>query len=97
MVLSSRKPKALPDPVGQHDWVRAVLYRTYASDIDNRVVMLTDATRLSLGEPFCMQCGGPYPPTGPCRNGDDTTEEVQVPSSFERIETKAQPRMRGLT
>jgi hypothetical protein len=85
--VKSSRLVSLPDLVEQHEWARAVLYRTHAVDIDNKVVILTDMTRLSLGEPFCTGCGTTYPPAGPCRPSEEDIE-VMPPMAFEPIEYK---------
>jgi hypothetical protein len=102
--LTKAKPFVMPpEPVGQHDWARAVLYRTNRADIENKVVFLSDNSRLSLGDPFCVTCGSAYPPGGPCLPAKEEPE-VEDPMnalramaeklSFEPIQPKARPSAR---
>ena len=44
-----------------HDWLRPVYYRTTGPNIDSKTVVLVDQLRVSIGEPFCGECGTDYP------------------------------------
>lgn len=100
--MTKTKPFVMPpEPVGQHDWARAVLYRTNQADIENRVVFLSDNSRLSLGEPFCVTCGSAYPPNGPCApkaeeevDPMDVVKELAEKLAFEPIQPKLRPSAR---
>lgn len=69
-----------------HDWGRADIHRTTPSDIKSNVFVVTGATRVALGPPFCMDCGVPFPPTElRCVPKEDPLEKAMA-DAFELFE-----------